>query len=956
MRNKLKVALILLLIFGFMLPTSLLLGSSIAAPPSRDIDVSFLQACLKGENSSLDVLVLMDSSRSLRKPLEGENQTRENPPSDPDQKRGPILNSSLKLLRKLASESKSDFRISLRNFGANTSDLPNLRKNWVDFTEKTNDKDIDVFIEKALYDDSPGTDWKNGLISARSEFSRRLGQASLEGMKSCPVMIWITDGAPDGSPKEVKEEICTYKNPASIAWFRERNILVLAGLLKPKDGKGLEGSKVLKPIVTGSDCGTNDPNWTRGEVIEANDISALAWGFVGLIANIKNLVNLGALNSTFTPDPQTSHVEIFVKKVPSQWEIKAPNGQIVCAATQINERCKVARDEEIGISTITIFPLDPKTSGGEWIISPKIDDGDLLVYGGLSTTAPETEKTRLQLEATGPQSTIEEGSEARFTANLVASDGSMIDSKDFSKISICARWGNPQKKECKEGSASDKFILKPSAADKSVSFDGVLVSAVDSRRQYSVYDNVKIDVVVSKIYPTLACSKNPCKLTDMKNKNDKPESTLEVKKPETGNQPGQVYLMSYAILADNVEGRGDGNFALQLRRPDGTAIEWTGAKEQVSPNNLLKPGDKINLVTSTGIGGESEIKGRIKYAVVSGSETVYRQLDFSFNVEDKKKYSLLILAMLLTYLVTVGIPYLYLLWSARRSAVLNVPDDEFRYLVVPVTVSGDGKLRGTGDGTTNEALLLNHRDLQKVEVEPNARSVQIGSASVEVSPPRWNPFVEPKTEIKIPGHHLFTTYGGNSLEINAAHFSSNLVSEAAVFFPTEPNFTPTTVSELVTDDGKSKDPFGISTYESGIKESLVARSGDVSGQAIFIVANMGNRKKALEEVKTKVGGVADGINLPEKFKSIREEMLTSEEERIVKIAQAEQLKSGKDKQKIEEHVQHNDNTIKDPFGEEENDFWSDSAAVGGSEQKKISWDEDDDQVFPDTPKGKISWD
>ena len=107
-----------------------------AAHAESDIDIRYLQNCLKSENSSLDVLVLMDSSKSLRDARPDEKSRKNRQGSDPQKIRGKILMSSLKLLRELAEDSKRDFQISLRNFGNNTTDLKPLQDKWVDWTVK----------------------------------------------------------------------------------------------------------------------------------------------------------------------------------------------------------------------------------------------------------------------------------------------------------------------------------------------------------------------------------------------------------------------------------------------------------------------------------------------------------------------------------------------------------------------------------------------------------------------------------------------------------------------------------------------------------------------------------------------------------------------------------------------------------------------------------------------------
>jgi hypothetical protein len=287
--SKLKKVLITL-ISGSLISLATVFSIS---PAQAQIDVSYLQTCLKEEGSSLDVLVLMDSSGSLRDatPEEIKNKSREIlKGSDPDRLRGKVLKSSLKILRTLAEESDRSFNISLRNFGKNSSpeDKEDLMERWVDWTPKTSDNDLKVFVEKAVYDNSPGTEWTNGIISARDQFQKRIGEAKLAGSNSCSIMFWITDGAPSDSTAP----ICAPNGNASINWFRENNILILGGLLKPTDSKEAAKAAQFGPLVRGDTCGDNKEGWTKGEVIEATGVSDLAWRFVGLIAGIKNLIDL----------------------------------------------------------------------------------------------------------------------------------------------------------------------------------------------------------------------------------------------------------------------------------------------------------------------------------------------------------------------------------------------------------------------------------------------------------------------------------------------------------------------------------------------------------------------------------------------------------------------------------------------------------------------------------------
>ena len=88
-------------------------------------------------------------------------------------------------------------------------------------------------------------------------------------------MFWITDGAPTDST----DPVCASNTSSSIDWFRENNVLVLGGLLQPRDEINRAKASQFRPIVTGENCGNFQSGWTRGEVIEANEgeINLLGW-------------------------------------------------------------------------------------------------------------------------------------------------------------------------------------------------------------------------------------------------------------------------------------------------------------------------------------------------------------------------------------------------------------------------------------------------------------------------------------------------------------------------------------------------------------------------------------------------------------------------------------------------------------------------------------------------------
>jgi len=866
------------------------------AANAAPIDVSYLQTCLKVEGSSLDVLVLMDSSASLRdaRPDDGYVRKGSKSGSDPEKMRGKILKSSLKILRSLAQESERAFNISLRNFGNNSNpkELKNLQSHWQDWSANTSDSDLNKFVDNALYDDSTMTEWTSGLATAKNQFKQRIGQAELAGTKSCSIMFWITDGAPTDSTAP----ICAENSSASINWFRENNILVLGGLLQPKEGKDRDDAGQFRPIVTGDggNCGRNESGWTRGEVIEANDVSDLAWRFIGLIASIKNLVDLNSEDSTFFVDPSTSHIEISIRGDQKIWEVKQPDGKVVCSSSSLGDRCQVLADSEIGITTIVIYPERPTNAGGTWEVSPKFSDESMQVYGGLNSSGPIPRAKQAKLLINPKSDEVDEGKDVSFEAKLVNADGSPFSLDGFKTVSICAKVDSAKNSKCNSGSASTSFAVSPTTSDKSVGFEAVLVSARDSSREYRIVASARINVIPSGAYPSLICEQDPCELTSLANKNKEAVSNLRVDPAKNGSSAGSISIVGFTVLSDNVENRGDGNFEFRLQKVIGLDID------SISQGESLSPGDELRLTVSTDIAGDSKIQGVIKYKVFSDGKVLMRQLPYEFEVGSKKNWPLLFALVLASYLMTVGLPYLYLLWSARRGAVLSVSDGEFAYLEEVVTISESGKVvsrASTVENAIASSLDPSHEGLKFEVVEDGARSISIGNVQIEVIPPKWNPFVEPETHVYIKDNHILSTFGGAEFLEDRAFFSRSLTGEALIYFPTEPNLAPLAAEDFESLEPDSKSDLFSSSSTKPQTEEIMIKSGVIHATALYLVPRYDNRRKSLSDVNSRLKSTIESANLGVHITELRQRALDAELLRIVEMNKAEKSQSAKKRDK-----------------------------------------------------------
>jgi len=350
-----------------------------------------------------------------------------------------------------------------------------------------------------------------------------------------------------------------------------------------------------------------------------------------------------------------------------------------------------------------------------------------------------------------------------------------------------------------------------------------------------------------------------CRIPDLKNKLSKESVQLKVLKPtDAGAVAGQIYIIDIEVTRDDF----DRNFNFVLTDASGNVVNL-GDKTA-----LFNPNETLTLEVSFDKGEASQIEGVIKYAVVTDGQTVIRQLEFGFKVGTSAPPEILILLLLAAYLLTIAIPYAFLLWSARRNAVLAPPDDEFSYLITPVTITSTGKVVFPGD-IEGGSSTISHNNLTAVKLEARSRTTTVGGVQITSVPPKRYPLARPKVLASISDSQILTTYGAGTFESPEAIFTPNLVEEAILHFPTEINFAPSVTEQIADNDN----PFAVSAYENEIERSLNVRTGDLTGQAIFFVNSSVNRRKGLRDLKIKIQSLGEASNLLEQIKTIREDSL-----------------------------------------------------------------------------------
>jgi hypothetical protein len=229
--------------------------------------------------------------------------------------------------------------------------------------------------------------------------------------------------------------------------------------------------------------------------------------------------------------------------------------------------------------------------------------------------------------------------------------------------------------------------------------------------------------------------------------------------------------------------------------------------------------------------------------------------------------------MLLAYLLTVGLPYLYLLYSARKNAHFIVPDNEFAYVEVPVTITEGGKVVTQQDSSDSVAAgsftAPSHQNLRNEELDETATEVDLGPVHIEVLPPKWNPFKDATTIVSVPNHHILTTYGGTEFLPGEGYFSQTLVGEAVLYFASEDGLAPVMQTQAASNEPEARGSLFASTSTAESVEELTKKSGPIFATALFIVPRYGNRKKSLEELTMKFKNTCESTNLGEHISELR---------------------------------------------------------------------------------------
>lgn len=414
-----KSKLVLLFVACLLIPATFAGATEIkkmTPPKSSELSNEGFQAieglgdCVN-RNGRLDVLMLIDSSRSLRQ-------------TDPNDLRADIFATSVAKLYSLSRDTQIRLHI------ATWADDYEVLQDWTnlnDFTT-TEVENYITYIRNGIANAKNGqaTDWKFALSNAKDELSKQKNS----NPNTCQSIFWFTDGGievplrdaddkyiGDANLEERRElnrnaigEICgsdsitsqIYENPL-IPTLKSSGVSILGILLKVNPNQNdldlmkffpvlVEGAGNVETSVIGGkdstflDCTKPSGSQVAGGVsIEATSADALNGAIDSILCSLRDCVNANPLNI----DKSVGFFEIEVSSSDKDFNLLAPSGVVIRNGEPIEEWAKNLSMVQIPSGFFIRVIPDDKSIGlwkmeninGEPLLQPT--DWSARVYSGI---------------------------------------------------------------------------------------------------------------------------------------------------------------------------------------------------------------------------------------------------------------------------------------------------------------------------------------------------------------------------------------------------------------------------------------------------------------------------------------------------------------------------------------------------------------------------------------------
>ena len=711
-------------------------------------DFSSLQSCMNSPKASLNIVYIMDNSKSMIE-------------NDPDDARGPMMQSTLRILQQVGADSSKPVQYVMVPFGDNNTEQGANAQQWRELTQDNLNREASTLNSEALKEAASGTNWKSGLSVAKT----KIEQQKASDPNSCFVAIWLTDGAIDmnfsgqGYIPETGAafvEIC--QSDELINWFRkpENNISMLAALLTV-DSEETINSILFDSVIEGqaqipqSVADTfgltlgEDSSFTCGDIFEGQQLgylvkngnaADLSWQFVDLVASITGLqkhAESDAANSVeFDVPALIGKIRIYLKG-DSQGALKIFDSQGVDVCTLPDVCRQTSKSTDAGFEVWDVDIPKSGASNGSWSIQQIPQNSASKVFVGLNG-----KYKNVNLESTyDPELidgiVIDEGQSIESKYTLIDSEGTTLNANEFESVEICLE---APTSEC-QTEASAQFEPVVAEVNKKIGAKATL-KLKGIAGEFVLTSSQSINVKKNENFAKISCDPN-CKLNPIPNRQQESVTTLKIDSGKEGLSTIEVIGIT-ALDNDPV-------------REKGYSIDSPVVSVSAGESGTIE----VTLSNSKAKTKENNIEGTIQYTVTNDGKTITTTAPVTFSINQDKNWLAIIIGYLLALLLAVGLPYLALLIQARRSA--QFIDEEVRYLTVPVKVSKTGQLLSRVEPSESETATSEDLELRamgdqyvtfetpdrkllskSIEIESGSKEIHIGVANLRVRPVRFDAF------------------------------------------------------------------------------------------------------------------------------------------------------------------------------------------------------------------------
>ena len=863
-RRKLAASLtvIALAVSPVVMSASASQASPVPAVVGSDPDVlnyalSNLRTCLSKEGAILDVYYLIDNSRSMDQ-IDGKEGT------DRDGLRFKAVERSLYPLMELA-----DAGTEVNVAGGLFSREGTTVRDWLQIQPGSEGDIVEFATELGSTPAGGGTNWAAGVREAQ----RQLSQQAQGSDAHCQTLVWVTDGGIDVERDPIKTadgvtELCGV-GPTDFAVqpaeqglmfdLRRAGVVVFGVQLQVSDdirGNLDEGRiseqdskfSYFKPVVEGSgpvdasffnngtalagtfNCGAVNED-AQGAVIVISEAGQFAENFEELVACISDSCTIPAAPVLCSggvceiPIPQgIAAMEFYAPAGFDRRNVLTPDGSAIC----LTEGCLPEEESDQG----GLIRIPIRNVAGVWQVLTDAPSIRPLLFSGLEIDIDPVEVDprnptisvglRLQ-QSFGAQFEVEHYRQPlQFSANVRFPSGeSRPASVEPEGSAWRLTWG-PAEDELR-GAIPNEVVVTMQATALGVTPDvpDLPLQAVEQAVQVT---QKKLETFPSLIQPEPG---ETAFFTPIEGLAGVGSATLVFRGPELNN--GKICW--------SPDGQGlIGQVSDPGARPDGTFgadIQIAGQEAAACPGGgsgvVLPKGQEVPVEISMQATEQEDalVTGTMRFELFGpeGEAGFVQEVPFEVETTIVKSDTARNIVLALLTLLGIGVPYLALLFFARRQAAFNSQLDGNRWAALPVTVGPEGLASVKEIDPSKYEFIF-------VEQSGLTREIATGTETHRVIPPRLWPFKPVRTVVETSsGGSIFTNYDPRIVAGHNEGASSQVLSNVFYFVP-DAEESAQTVTETRVDDWGNE----IAVTVDSVKEA----GAHISGRLIVIASGDGN--------------------------------------------------------------------------------------------------------------------